>query len=147
MLEKVISTQFFILAGYSSNFCAKRLTPWKLSVYLFYSTNSHTRLFERREDAVIPRSEVKAWTEGVSDEHTGNVGRLVVLPATYLEEDGYMRMKMHESIAIFSALGHGYVFFTMTCNSNSFVITDDLLLGKRSDDRPDLCKKVFKLKH
>ena len=94
----------------------------------------------------MARNEVKAWTEGVSDERTGNISRLVVLPATYLGGDRYMRMKMHDIIAISNTIGHPDVFLTMTCNPAWPEITDALFPGQKANDRPDLCNRVFKMK-
>ena len=57
-----------------------------------------------------------------------------------------MRMKMHDIIAISNSIGHPDVFLTMTCNPYWPEITDSLFPGQRSDDRPDLCNRVFKMK-
>ncbi len=73
-------------------------------------------------------------------------GRLVVLPSTYIGGERYMRQKMHDIIATSNKMGHPDIFLTMTCNPNWPEIRRSLLPGQSSQDRPDLCARVFILK-
>ncbi len=57
-----------------------------------------------------------------------------------------MRQKMHEIIATSNKMGHPDIFLTMTCNPNWPEIRTSLLPGQSSQDRPNLCARVFDLK-
>ncbi len=71
----------------------------------------------------------------------------MVLPSTHMGSDRYMRQKMHDIIAISNSIGHPDVFLTMNCNPRWPEIEDSLLPGQRATDRPDLCNRVFRIKH
>ena len=135
--------QFLCEAAYTME--AERLSFLRFNQSKLRATN-HTRLLELLGDAAMARNEVSAWTEGITSRATGQIGRLVVLPATYIGGDRYMRMKMHDIISISNSLGHPDVFLTMTCNPYWPEITDAIFEGQKSQDRPDICNRVFKMK-
>ncbi len=54
---------------------------------------------------------------------------------------------MHDIIAISNSIGHHDLFLTMTCNSKWPEILDSFLPGQNYTDRPDLCNRVFRMKH
>ena len=107
---------------------------------------NHTWLLELLVDSAIETNEVTTWTEGIPNKNTGQIGRLVVLPATYIGGDRYMCMKMHHIICISNNLGHSDVFLTMTCNPNWPEILDAIFDGQKPQDRSDICNGVFKMK-
>ena len=71
----------------------------------------------------------------------------MVLPSTHIGSNKHMRQKMHDTIAISNSIGNPDVFLTMTCNPRWTEIQESSLSGQRADDRPDLCNRVFRLKH
>ncbi|CDF39890.1 ATP dependant DNA helicase [Chondrus crispus] len=73
-------------------------------------------------------------------------GRLFILPSTHIGCDRYMRQHMHGIIAISNQIGHPDIFLTMTCNPCWPEITRALLPNQTSQDRLDLCARVFRLK-
>ncbi len=97
---------------------------------------SYSRLRELLADSGGPHDESEAV----------RLGKLVVLPSTYVCGERYMRQKMHDIIATSTKLGHPDIFLTMTCNPNWVEIQRSLLPGQSAQDRPDLCARVFKLK-
>ena len=56
-----------------------------------------------------------------------------------------MMQHYHDTIAIYRAMGPPDFFITFTCNPSWPDITDELLLGQRSKDHPDLITRVFKI--
>ncbi len=56
-----------------------------------------------------------------------------------------MRQKMHDIIATSNKKGHPDIFLTMTCNPKWPEIQSSILPGQSSQDRPDLCPRVFNL--
>jgi hypothetical protein len=50
-------------------------------------------------------------------------------------------------MSILQHYGKPSVFVTMTCSPKWPEIVNELLPGQTSTDRPDLCARVFKLKH
>ncbi len=59
----------------------------------------------------------------------------------------YLRQKMHDIIAISNSISHPDVFLTMTCNLRWFEIQQSLIPSQKADNRPDLCNRVFRMKH
>lgn len=57
-----------------------------------------------------------------------------------------MHQKYLDAMASLSKLGRNDVFLTMTCNPKWPEITDNLLPGQTTDDRPDLVARVFMMK-
>ena len=73
-------------------------------------------------------------------------GRLFIFPSTYIGGDRYMRQQIHDIISISNQIGHLDIFLTMTYNPSWPEITRTLLPNQTSQDRPDLCAHVFRLK-
>ena len=57
-----------------------------------------------------------------------------------------MMQHYQDAIAICRAMGPPDFFITFTCNPSWPEITSALLFGQRSDDRPDLIARVFRIK-
>ena len=57
-----------------------------------------------------------------------------------------MMQHYQDIIAICRAMGPPDFFVTFTCNPGWPEIVNELLLGQRSEDRPDLITRVFKIK-
>ena len=108
--------------------------------------SDYTHLCELLADAGTHKNEVNEWTGKRGDHNSMNIGRLVVLPSTHIGGDRYMRQKMHDIIAISNSVGHPDIFITMTCNPHWPEIQEALLTGRRADERPDLCDRVFRMK-
>ena len=77
----------------------------------------YLRLCELLAYASINKSEVNEWNGHKNQDCDLNVGRLLVLPSTYIESDRYMRQKMYDIIVDSNSIGHHDIFVTMTCNS------------------------------
>ncbi len=71
----------------------------------------------------------------------------MVLPSTHAGRERYMRRKMHDIITISNSIEHPDVFLTMTWNPRWPEIEESLLPGQLTSDRPDLCNRVFRMKH
>ncbi len=76
-----------------------------------------------------------------------NIGKLVVPPSTHVGSERYMRQKMHDITAISNSIEHPDVFLTMTCNARWPEIEESILPGQPASDCPDLCNRVFRMKH
>lgn len=135
--------QFICEAAYTME--AERLSFLRYNQSKIRAVN-HSKLIELLGDAAMARNEADAWTRGEHCGASGKIGRLMVLPATYIGGDRYIRLKMHDIIAIANSIGHTDVFLTMTCNPYWPEITNALFEGQRPDVRPDLCNRVFHMK-
>ena len=71
---------------------------------------------------------------------------MVALPSTHIGSDRYMRQKIHDIVAISNSIDHTDVFIIMACNPRWPEIQSDLFPGKRFEDRPDLCERMFQMK-
>ena len=74
------------------------------------------------------------------------VGKMIVLPSTFIGSSRYIMQNYQDAIAIVRSTGKPDLFITMTCNPNWREIEDNLLPGQQPSDRPDICTRVFHLK-
>lgn len=66
----------------------------------------------------------------------------VVLPSSF---SGSPRAMQQDAMAIVSKYGKPDIFLTYTCNPKIHEITENLRDGERSEHRPDLVSRVYKL--
>lgn len=77
----------------------------------------------------------------------GQIGKPTILPATFVGSDRYMCEKYQDAMAICRRYGRPHLFVTMTCNPDWEEIKEQLKPGQDALNRPDICCRVFKLKH
>lgn len=76
----------------------------------------------------------------------GRIGKIVILPSTFVGSPRYMMQNYQDAMAIVRKYGKPDLFITMTCNPNWREIKNNLLPNQAAHDRPDLCARVFHLK-
>ena len=74
------------------------------------------------------------------------IGQRIILPATYIGGPRNMSAKYQDAMAIVRRFGKPDLFITMTCNPKWTEIVEELLPHQKSEDRPDVVARVFKLK-
>jgi hypothetical protein len=84
-----------------------------------------------------------------NDANIDNLGRLIVLPSSFIDGHRHMAQLYQYSMAIVHQYGKPDLFITMTCNPKWEEIVSALKPGKIANDRPDLVTRVFvgKLQH
>jgi hypothetical protein len=84
-----------------------------------------------------------------NDANINNLGRLIVLPSSFIGGHRHMVQLYQDSMAIVRQYGKPDLFITMTCNPKWEEIISALKPGKIANDRPDLVTRVFlgKLQH
>jgi hypothetical protein len=76
-----------------------------------------------------------------------NVGKKIVLPASFTGSRRYMFNNCQDAMAICKKYGYPDLFVTITCNSNWREIQDFLKpRNLKASDRPDIVCRVFKMK-
>lgn len=77
-----------------------------------------------------------------------NIGKNVILLATFTRSQRYMHQYFKDSLAICRTIGHPSLFLTMTCNTKWPEIEHMLkyLPYVEVSDAPDIIARVFKLK-
>ncbi|KAG7177471.1 putative Helitron helicase-like domain at N-terminus-containing protein 2 [Homarus americanus] len=81
-----------------------------------------------------------------ADGDPNQVGRRIVLPATYTGGPRYLHEKRSDAMAFVRHYGTADYFITMTCNPRWPEIVDNSAPGQESHDRPDIVARVFRLK-
>ncbi|MCO5570635.1 hypothetical protein L7F22_024362 [Adiantum nelumboides] len=76
-----------------------------------------------------------------------SVGRRIVLPSSFTGGPRHMYQLYQDAMAIVCAKGKPDLFITFTCNPNWPEVTQALLPGQVSADRPDITARVFFQKH
>jgi len=88
--------------------------------------------------------------QGVADallqDNLADIGRMVVLPATFLGGPRHMHQLYQDAMALVRKQGKPDLFITMTSNPKWPEVTAELLPGQSASDRPDIVERVFKLK-
>ncbi|CDO77896.1 hypothetical protein BN946_scf184952.g8 [Trametes cinnabarina] len=74
------------------------------------------------------------------------LGRMMVLPSSFIGGPRYMQQIFQDSMAIARYFKRVDLFLTMTANLNWPEVTRELLPGQTAIDRPDLVARVFYLK-
>jgi hypothetical protein len=84
--------------------------------------------------------------DGVPGPDQAQVGKLIVLPSTYIGSARDMQQRYHDAMAIVRKFGKPDLFITMTCNPKWEEIERELYDGMSAQDRADLTARVFKSK-
>jgi len=90
--------------------------------------------------------------QGVYDHvHAGDanleeIGRRVILPATFIGSPRDQFQLYQDSMAIVRKYGKPDLFVTYTCNPNWAEINRELLPGQTASNRPDIVNRVFDLR-
>ena len=95
------------------------------------------------------RADVYNGSADVVRQHDFNrdsLGRSVILPSSYTGGDRFMQQLFQDSMAIVRFFGKPTLFITFTANAKWTEITNELLPGQTSIDRPDLVAWVFHVK-
>jgi hypothetical protein len=75
------------------------------------------------------------------------MGKMTVLPASYIGGRRYMIQNYHDGIAICREYGPPDFFVTFTCNPKWPKIAEGLLeAGQKPNDRADIIVRVFNMK-
>lgn len=82
------------------------------------------------------------------DHNPSQVGKVVILPASFTGSQRYMSPHFKDALALCRAIGHPSLFLTMTCNTKWPEIHEmmKIMLGVDVCNAPDVISHVFKLK-
>ena len=82
--------------------------------------------------------------DAVASDGNSNVGRLVILPATFTGSPRYLQQYTQDAIAYVRKYGRPDLFITFTCNSQWDEIRNELFPQQSPSDRHDLTARVFR---
>jgi len=82
----------------------------------------------------------------MSDGNVENIGKMVILPATYTGSPRHMHEYAQDAMTYVRKYGRPDLFITFRCNPKWTEITDLLLSGQTPSHRHDLTARVFKQK-
>ncbi|KYN16225.1 DNA repair and recombination protein pif1, mitochondrial [Trachymyrmex cornetzi] len=89
---------------------------------------------------------LKDYMQMMANNLNGRIGKMVILPSTFIGSPRNMLQNYQDSMAIVSKFGKPDLFITMTCNPKWREIEENLLHGQQASDRPDICARVFNIK-
>ncbi|XP_074351704.1 uncharacterized protein LOC141690844 [Apium graveolens] len=135
----------------------KGLTPhlggrlWQQHVVDAFTAIEQYRLDWIRDHQTTIRSDlyhniIDAMQKG--DRNPSNIGKAIILPASFTGSKRYMTQYFKDSLAICRTLGHPLLFLTMTTNTKWPEIQRMLkhMSGVDVADAPDVVARVFKMK-
>lgn len=125
--------------------CRKLFHQYVVDMYVKIETERLTfiRLNQRKlrsEEYIHLRDALNA------DRDANNVGRLTILPATYVGSPRHMHEYAQDAMAYVREYGRPDLFITFTCNPKWIEIEELLFPGQTSIDRHDIISRVFKQK-
>ena len=82
----------------------------------------------------------------IGDVNSDDLGRRIILPASFTGSDRAMQKHFQDSIAIVRFFSKPTFFITFTANPKWREITENLFPGQTATNRPDLVARVFQLK-
>ncbi|KAK9706454.1 hypothetical protein RND81_07G125800 [Saponaria officinalis] len=85
-------------------------------------------------------------TIDTGEQCAANVGRRVILPATYIGGPRDMKRRYLNAMALVQCYGKPDFFITITCNAQWPEIQNELACGEEAQNRPDLVARVFRAK-
>ena len=113
-----------------------------------YVKAEHERLcWIKNHQKEIRAEKYQCLLDAVNENDGPNAGRKVILPPTFTESPRWYCETFQNSMALVRKYGKPDYFLTFTCNPQWPEITSSLLPGESPHDRPDICDRVFKIKH
>ena len=116
-----------------------------------YASIEEDRLDYVRQNQNNLRSEIykgiqDAITRG--DTNAEAIGKRIILPSSHTGSPRYMIQNYQDAMAICRHYGNPDIFLTFTCNPKWPEIKRSLniIAGQRSEDRPDIISRIFKIK-
>ena len=100
----------------------------------------------RNYQTTIQAETYQGLHDAVSQGDGVNAGRRTVLPRT-ITGSRYYSECFQNSMTVVRQMGKPDYFITFTTNPNWPEIQEALLPGEKPSDRPDICARIFKLKH
>ncbi|XP_074298757.1 uncharacterized protein LOC141629686 [Silene latifolia] len=85
-------------------------------------------------------------TIDTGEQCAANVGRRVILPATYIGGPRDMKRRYLNAMALVQRYGKPNFFMTVTCNAGWPEIKRELAPGEEAQNRPDIIARVFRAK-
>ncbi|KAK9750512.1 hypothetical protein RND81_02G202000 [Saponaria officinalis] len=114
-----------------------------------YVKLENTRLDFLRHNQETIRAELYQGlldTIDTGEQCAANVGRRVILPATYIGGPRDMKRRYLNAMALVQRYGKPDFFITITCNAQWPEIQNELACGEEAQNRPDLVARVFRAK-
>ncbi|XP_008178216.1 uncharacterized protein LOC103307737 [Acyrthosiphon pisum] len=81
-----------------------------------------------------------------TDGNAQNVGRMIILPATYIRSPRHMHEYAQDAMSYVRHYGTADLFITFTCNPQWIEIKQELFPGQSPIDRHDITARVFRQK-
>lgn len=125
--------------------CGKLFNQYAVDMYVKVETERLTfiRLNQqklRSEEYIHLRDAINA------DGNANNVGRMTILPATYVGSPRHMHEYAQDAMSYVRNYGRPDLFVTFTCNPKWVEIQQLLFAGQTPMDRHDITARVFKQK-
>jgi len=111
------------------------LEQYRLTWYQNHQDRLRTELYSGIQDAI-----------NACGVNAQSVGQRYILPSLFTGGPCYMMQHYQDAITICHVMWPLDFFMTFTFNPSWPKITNELLPGQRSDDRPDLIARVFRIK-
>jgi hypothetical protein len=116
-------------------------------VDMYAKIESERLLYIRLNQTKLRTDEYTNLRDAVAnDGNVADIGKLVVLPATFTGSPRHMQEYAQDAMSYVRAYGCPDLFITFTCNPTWPAIKEELIFGQTPVDRHDLTARVFQQK-
>ncbi|XP_055614537.1 uncharacterized protein LOC129760881, partial [Uranotaenia lowii] len=119
----------------------------QFAVDMYVKIETERLNFIRFNQAKLRSEEYVHLRDAVSSEgNVNNIGRLTILPSTYVGSPRHMQKYSQDAMTYVRYYGRPDLFITLTCNPKWTEITQQLKPGQTASDRHDITARVFRQK-
>ena len=112
-----------------------------------YAKTEQQRLFFVRQNQSKLRAELYVGIRDmVNGQELSSLGKRIILAPSFTGGPRYMWQQYQDSMAIVREFGKPDLFVTVTCNPKWPEVTENLIIGQKAEDRPNIVARVFKQK-
>ncbi len=125
---------------------ARRLTQ-QYATDMYAKVDLHRLWWIRTHQKEIKAEKYQGLLDAVDENDGINAGQKIILPPSYTDGPRWMAETFQDSMAVVRKFGKPDYFITFTCNPGWPEIQASLFPGESPSDRPDMCDRVFYIKH
>lgn len=115
-------------------------------VDMYAKIEGERALYIKLNQSKLRSEEYTHFKDSLSSDSCDNIGRLVVLPSSFIGSPRYMCEKSQDGLCYVRKFGTADLFITFTCNPKWEEITSVLTNQQPPSHRYDIVARVFKLK-
>ncbi|XP_027169382.1 uncharacterized protein LOC113769103 [Coffea eugenioides] len=147
-MREYYAYKFQIRKEYSPNILNAGRLLQQFAVDMYVKLETQRLDFYRSKQLLIQREQLQGLMDSViqGQSQGSKVGQRVLLPASFIGGPRDMKKRYMNAMALVQKFGRPDLFLTMTCNPSWPEIKENMLPTDETQNRIDLCARVFQAK-